>query len=390
MANADFNFYINRQGPQGQQGPKGNDGFSPVITVAQDDLAGYILRIQTSDADFLTTNLRATIDNLNGTYVRYNQETGKLSAAPADLANTTQVGEVRFATDEEVNSGAELVSVSPKNLQDYIDSLGVVNDVATLKTDVAGNTSNIAKNAMDIAANKTDIDTIKGNYVTTNTYQTINSTKVFTSKPYISEIGEASAGYTFLKVGKEEGNKTIEFGNYNFNANIQFKTSNNQRLIHTYDSQPPQYLVEENDFATTAKAGLVKPDGTSIGVDANGVIKVLNPSGYTLPQATATELGGVKAESKTEADNVEVRIDPETGKLFTQGGDISALLARIEELETRVTALETEINGGSSGDVNTPVARGAKSFTLLGIETDSVAGKAISTAEELKEENTTE
>ena len=41
---------------------------------------------------------------------------------------------------------------------------------------------------------------------------------------------------------------------------------------------------------------------------------------YNLPQANATTLGGVKANSKTDEDTQEVKIDPATGILYTQAG----------------------------------------------------------------------
>ena len=55
---------------------------------------------------------------------------------------------------------------------------------------------------------------------------------------------------------------------------------------------------------------------------------------YKLEAATETTLGGIKAAQKTEEDTVEVKIDPETGKLYVPKGD--------EELKA---ATETTLGG---------------------------------------------
>lgn len=47
---------------------------------------------------------------------------------------------------------------------------------------------------------------------------------------------------------------------------------------------------------------------------------------YTLPQATAAVLGGVKAETKTDDDTQPVRIDTATGLLYTAAGGVPNVL----------------------------------------------------------------
>ena len=51
------------------------------------------------------------------------------------------------------------------------------------------------------------------------------------------------------------------------------------------------------NVATSKVAGVVKPDGKTITVDTNGVIKAINT--YTLPTASTSTLGGVKVDNDT-------------------------------------------------------------------------------------------
>ena len=117
---AQFNFYLNRQGVTGKQGPKGEKGFSPVISVEKDTLSEYILRITNESSYFLTTNLRESKEDRGGTYIRYDRDQGVMYAGDADRANKTQYGEVRFATPEEITAGDEGTVLSPADVEDIL------------------------------------------------------------------------------------------------------------------------------------------------------------------------------------------------------------------------------------------------------------------------------
>lgn len=121
---ADFNFYLNRQGPIGQKGDRGAQGFSPQITVEKNTLIEYILRIKTQNSEFLTPNLRMDLEDRTGTYLRYDRETGKCYVGIADQASSEVSGEVRFATDEEITNLDEFTAVSPANVDDMIQAKG--------------------------------------------------------------------------------------------------------------------------------------------------------------------------------------------------------------------------------------------------------------------------
>lgn len=115
-----FKWYLNRQGIQGQQGVQGEEGFSPTITVYEDTLTKYTLKVQDKSGYFITPNLRQVTQDSGGTYVRYDRSTGQLFAGFADGATDTQVGVVRLATPQEVIDGAEDAVITPANLIDYL------------------------------------------------------------------------------------------------------------------------------------------------------------------------------------------------------------------------------------------------------------------------------
>ena len=115
-----FKWYLNRQGIQGSQGVQGEEGFSPTITVNEDTLTNYTLRVQNKNGSFITPNLRQTVQDSGGTYVRYERNSGKMFAGFADGATINQVGVVRLARPQEVIDGVEDAVITPANLIDYL------------------------------------------------------------------------------------------------------------------------------------------------------------------------------------------------------------------------------------------------------------------------------
>ena len=115
-----FKWYLNRQGIQGQQGERGKEGFSPTITVNENTLTAYTLKVQNKTGSFVTPNLRQVVFDSGGTYIRYDRTSGNLYAGNADFATTEQAGMVRFCTEEELNSAYDGSVVSPADLVDYL------------------------------------------------------------------------------------------------------------------------------------------------------------------------------------------------------------------------------------------------------------------------------
>ena len=119
---ADFQFYLNRQGIRGLQGVKGDQGDSPIITVQTETPNEYILKITNPDGtELISPNLRGNKININeGTYVRYNTETGELYTSNADGATGGLAGVVRLATDADVTNMDEKAVVTPSQLADAL------------------------------------------------------------------------------------------------------------------------------------------------------------------------------------------------------------------------------------------------------------------------------
>ena len=165
---AQFDFFLNRQGPRGPQGEQGEQGFSPVITVATNTLSEYILQIQTQNNTFQTANLREHKDDLGGTYIRYNRETGVMYAGEADVASQSQMGVVRFAAAADIERQANDCVVSPADVQDMISDIDPSGDISALTQRVSdveeqadANTQAIFVNADAISDNKDEIDSLK-------------------------------------------------------------------------------------------------------------------------------------------------------------------------------------------------------------------------------------
>lgn len=103
QSNAKFQFYINRQGPKGNQGQKGDTGFSPSIEVDTNTAAEYRLKIINEDNEIITDNLRGSaVEDLGGTYMRYNRETQAMYAGTPDSATDISAGVVRIANEEDI------------------------------------------------------------------------------------------------------------------------------------------------------------------------------------------------------------------------------------------------------------------------------------------------
>lgn len=109
MANdAKFNFYLNRTGPRGQKGEKGDPGFSPSVTVNTNTADEYTLLIQNEYDSFVTDNIRPTYDDRGGTYVRVDRANNVQYFGSADIATTANYGEVKLAQASDLASTVDV------------------------------------------------------------------------------------------------------------------------------------------------------------------------------------------------------------------------------------------------------------------------------------------
>lgn len=144
---ADFNFYLNRQGIQGRKGDKGDAGFTPTISVSEQTLNSYKLKITNEYNEFETPNLIGNLgvtDN-GGTYLRYNPATGAVSTGEIDGATTEVVGGVRKSTDADLTNLSADTVVTPANVADMLpllleagtDNVTITQDEVTSKTKIS-------------------------------------------------------------------------------------------------------------------------------------------------------------------------------------------------------------------------------------------------------------
>ena len=116
----DFRYFLNRQGPRGQQGVKGEQGYSPQITVGKNTASEFTLKIINEDGSFETENLKVVPENRGGTYVRYDRNTYQEYIGDPDFATTEKYGVIRLATKEDLATQEESLAVSSAILNTYL------------------------------------------------------------------------------------------------------------------------------------------------------------------------------------------------------------------------------------------------------------------------------
>ena len=306
---ADFNWFLNKQGPRGQQGVRGEQGFSPVITVAEDTAKAYILRIQTQDDTFLTPNLRGTVDDLGGTYVRYNPETGQVYAGSPDVATTEAYGVIRLATQQDVTDLSQSAAVTPELLANQIEALDLPN-----------------------------------NYVTTNTAQTINALKSFKNGISLSSIrnGDGAEVLNFLSGGP------FKFKTWNNGLNVEGGTlsvtdgSIKSKSIKQPSTDANIYdVVTSFDLATTKNAGIVKPDGSTVFINENGVISA--KSSEIDDANTSAQSTWSSSKINTEISTVAQEVVNVQGNVASLDADVSTLKPIVESHTTSISSINDNI-----------------------------------------------
>lgn len=180
---ANFNYFLNRQGIRGLQGVKGDQGDSPIITVQTETPNEYILKITNPDGtELISPNLRGNKININeGTYVRYNTETGELYTSTADGATGELAGVVRLATDADVTNMDERAAVTPSQLADALSRYlvspdGSVKIVQNAENSLTELTAKVT--VQDIDQLKSDVSTIQDEVSVLNTEMDTKSPKL--------------------------------------------------------------------------------------------------------------------------------------------------------------------------------------------------------------------
>ena len=119
---ANFNFFINRQGPRGPQGIQGPEGFSPNVQVEEDHGNTFTLRVTNKDNFFITSNLREHKEDRGGDYIRYDRAGQLMYIGDPNFATTVKTGEVRLSTVDDLTAGSDTVALTPKVYKDDVTS----------------------------------------------------------------------------------------------------------------------------------------------------------------------------------------------------------------------------------------------------------------------------
>lgn len=302
--NANFNFYLNRQGAQGQKGEKGDEGFSPYITQGKNTLDEYTMIVTNENSSFETPNLREHKEDRGGTYFRYDRDTGIGYVGDANQATPELKGEIRIATQEDFDRLSGDTAVTPETLSSTNPlKLGYIDDrdetrsgsvaYVQYKTDITGDAS-----SKTIAFESAFVAEVWENGVRSDTI-----------KYYL--LGQNSLKSTDGSVNIIKGGKTLDL-------KVNF---------------PPAYTLP---IATATVLGGIKI-GEGLSISEDGTVSVKGGS-HVLPAATATTLGGIKAEPKTGAETNEVKIDPTTSKLYVAGGGSSPTNYVTTDTEQQITA----------------------------------------------------
>lgn len=196
---AEFRYFLNRQGVRGAKGDKGEKGFSPVITEKENTKESYVLHIQneTDDTSFDTPNLKEGLvpEDLGGTYVKLNRDTGKQYYGNIDEGTNTIKGIVRFATDVEASNGEEVTAaVTPDQVAVSYTTKATTNklsaDLTALTTqeqnDVIALGKRITTNETNISSMRADINSIASDSASLKNSNRFTGTNTFTGKVNIA------------------------------------------------------------------------------------------------------------------------------------------------------------------------------------------------------------
>lgn len=353
----DFRYYINRQGPRGQQGAKGEQGYSPQVIVGKNTASEFTLKVINEDGSFETENLKAVPENRGGTYVRYDKDTYQEYIGDPDFASTERYGVVRLATKEDLETQEESLAVTSAILNTYLQEnyLNKVHgDVVTGDVSFRGDTGFL--NAPHIDKIK---DELHNQYITRNTSN------------YTTAIGSLTIpdNDSRLTQGSKEIAYTSDLTEFVTNAVLNNAISN----LVTLDT--PQTITGNKTFTgeTTfnAHTWTAEQEAVNLNVTSLTTMKNVNVSGTLTSNgeinAVAINAAGIKNNQNNKyylnqasitagSDNLLIT-ETDTGVQLTVNAPTNAqievlqrlindLSTKVDNLTTRLNNLEEVIDGG--------------------------------------------
>lgn len=286
----DFKYYLNRQGVRGQRGEKGDKGFSPYITEKTKTKTEYVLHVQneTDDTSFDTPNLKEGLvpEDMGGTVVRYNRETGQQYYGEIENATEEKAGLVNLTKDEEVLDPVSETSVlSAKQAVDNYTPLSKAEELQTSINDLNTKTDNLK-----IDSDKTNTDlselsrlvSMNSNDIKTLSYEIVN----------VQEVTDTNeADIINLKANKQD--KLIAGDNITIENNVISATGGGEGVgdvtsegDNTFTGsntfrQPINGSIEFGTQGTFlgSDGSIVKLSRTEIKAENNGATRIILPTG---------------------------------------------------------------------------------------------------------------
>ena len=391
---ANFNFFINRQGPRGPQGIEGEQGFSPSITEGENTAETYTLQVNNKDGSFTTPNLKPQFQDRGGDVVKVDREHDTLYFGTVDIpeavdlttdqtiggnkkfiGNSTFTGTSHFTDDVsitganlEVRGVLDATSATITNLQvpNSLTSSGVINAVGINAASIKNNQNNkyyLNQSSITAGDNVTIEETTDG--------VKINSTDTKYTLPVASsttlggiKVGEnlsiAEDGTLSATGGSSEppanmvttdttqtitGAKTFDKSVY-LNS-LLVGNSSTFGIKRAKDTSLLEYLMYSNDQLTRFGKASARTviQGTRI---QNGSNKNF------LVQGSVTA-GSDNLLISDTADGVQIICNaPTNAQIEVLQRLINDLSTKIDNLTTRLNNLEEVIDGGVAGSIYAP------------------------------------
>ena len=391
---ANFNFFINRQGPRGPQGIEGEQGFSPSITEGENTAETYTLQVNNKDGSFTTPNLKPQFQDRGGDVVKVDREHDTLYFGTVDIpdavdlttdqtiggnkkfiGNSTFTGTSHFTDDVsitganlEVRGVLDATSATITNLQvpNSLTSSGVINAVGINAASIKNNQNNkyyLTQSSITAGNNVTIEETTEG--------VKINSTDTKYTLPVASsttlggiKVGEnlsiAADGTLSATGGSSEppanmvttdttqtitGAKTFDKSVY-LNS-LLVGNSSTFGIKRAKDTSLLEYLMYSNDqltrFGKASARTVIQGTRIQNGSNKNFLVQGNITAGSDNLLITET------------TDGVQIICNaPTNAQIEALQRLINDLSTKIDNLTNRVVALEEQIDGGVASSIYAP------------------------------------
>lgn len=369
---SNFNFYVNRQGVQGQRGAKGEQGFSPVISVESQTANEYILRVENEDGSFLSPNLRGNaIENSGGTYIRFNPETEQMYTGYMDAATTEQAGAVRMGTYEDlVAGGSEDLVPNVADVHDFVQNS--IGDISGFVTTEQFNTytSNTAITLNNLSNNKLDTSTFDS---FANSTSSALST-LDTEKLDFTDLANSLVEGSNITLTKDTVNKTITIsssGAPQVQANWNEADSTSPSFIQNKPTLGTMAGEAASDYTPTADLAEVATTGDYSDLTNKPTI----PAAANNATITITQ-GGVLKGSFTTDQATNATIDVDSGSSITVDSAISSTSENPVQNRVISSALDNKqgvlVSGTNIKTINNTSILGSGNITTGNVSSSTV------------------